>query len=320
MGPSQKRRGGGKNESVGPVFLGFNQEIDTGPPLDRPVTPRTSMCTKNQPMYFRNPWLNLPAGHAGQLVQRRPSRRPAMPACLCNRTILHVSGESWGDVGRDLVIKDEDVCEVGGEKFFYITPHASRLVKFIAHGAPSLPGKLPKNMTLTSSVGLQKLLQARNLVAWPASSSGEALLFADVAAPPRKQPRAKAAKLQDSPTVTVSYGDDVEKKVLVKRPAHPCDRLAIAMNAESLENVFSYLRMAPFAEESAPKKIDDRVGVWYNKQRNNFMVPFVNQDGQKGRRVKCFKDVQEAMEAAAQRADPAMLDVGVGLALLDAAP
>jgi len=130
----------------------------------------------------------------------------------------------------------------------------------------------------------------------------------------------KAAKLHDSPTLTVSYGlsGDVEKTLLVKRPAHPCDRLAIAMDAESLENVFSYLRMAPFAAAGAVRQLDDRAGVWYNKQRDNFMVPFVNEDGQK--RVKCFKDVQQAMhaaamEAAATRADPVVLHVGTDLAL-----
>ena len=47
MGTSQK--GGAKIKIFGPVFLGFRPEIDPGTPLDRPGTPRTSICTKNQP-------------------------------------------------------------------------------------------------------------------------------------------------------------------------------------------------------------------------------------------------------------------------------
>ena len=36
-------------KTFGPVFLGFNPEVDTGTPLDRRGSPGTSMCTKNQP-------------------------------------------------------------------------------------------------------------------------------------------------------------------------------------------------------------------------------------------------------------------------------
>ena len=38
-----------RTPGVGPVLLGFRQEIDPGIPLDRRGLPGTSICTKNQP-------------------------------------------------------------------------------------------------------------------------------------------------------------------------------------------------------------------------------------------------------------------------------
>ena len=173
-----------------------------------------------------------------------------MPSCLCNRNILHVSGGSWGDLGRDLVIKDDDVCEAGGQQFFHTTPHASSFAKFFAQGATGLPPNLLKNMTLTSCIGLQQLVSARNLLAWPASttSSGEALLFAEVAATLKKK------------RISVGLAGDVDKTVVVKRPSHPCDRVAIIMEAKFLDNVFAFILSAGFAGE-AEKKVDVRAGV-----------------------------------------------------------
>ena len=113
-----------------------------------------------------------------------------MPSCLCTRIIFHASGGTWGGLGRDLLIKDDDLCTIGDSKYLYITPHASSIVKFVAQGAPGMPDKLPKNMTLTSCLGLQQIIHARNEVAWPTPvSAGEALLFADVVPAPAKKPK-----------------------------------------------------------------------------------------------------------------------------------
>ena len=91
---------------------------------------------------------------------------------------------------------------------------------------------------------------ARNLVAWPAStaSSAEALVFAEVAATPKKK------------TISFGLAGDVDKTVVVKRPSHPCDRLALIMKAESLDNVFTFMRFAGFAGE-AEKKTDVPAGI-----------------------------------------------------------
>ena len=55
----KRKRGGVKMKVFGPVFVGFNQEIDPGTPLDRPGTPRTSICSKNQPVTGHPPDTNL---------------------------------------------------------------------------------------------------------------------------------------------------------------------------------------------------------------------------------------------------------------------
>ena len=124
-------------------------------------------------------------------------------------------------------------------------------------------------------------------------------MFADVVPAPAKKPKVKRAALQEEPTVKVSFGlpGEVEKTVDVKRPSHPCDRLAIRLDAEALDCVFSFLRLSGFIDVSEQKKADLPAGVWWNKQRGLYMVPHVGEDGKK--RTKCYKDLSEATEATA---------------------
>ena len=222
-----------------------------------------------------------------------------MPIALTTNVVLQAFGDEWGSMKRELVIKQEDTCIVGSAKYMWCTPHWYGLVQFVCCNAPGIDGKVPPKLSLTTSLGLKELMKLRNEAAWPATTAINvgSQLFDAVEAPPTKRARKQTEEAPATLDVLIpGVANSGPRLVKMKRPAHPCERLAIPIEPAAIEHVLLYIRMGGFDVSMKTKEgmQGKPVGVWFNKQRNVWMVP--NSDG-KG--SKCFKTLAEASAVAA---------------------
>jgi hypothetical protein len=221
-----------------------------------------------------------------------------MPAVLNTRTVLHAFGDEWGHGKRELVIATDDMVDVSSDRFMYITPHASAMVHFVAIGAPGCPEKLPKKFSLTRSTGLKLLMKLRNEAAWPQIAIQSCTLFGDTedGSKPAKKPRMRLRGEEHPSTVAIvipAFGRRGECTVAVKRPEHPCDRMAIPIVTDVMDHVLLFMHLSGFDEEvnEVARPPGTPKGVWWNKSRQCFLVPVVRPDGASSK--KSAKTVEE---------------------------
>jgi hypothetical protein len=221
-----------------------------------------------------------------------------MPAVLSTRTVLHAFGDEWGHGKRELVITTDDMVDVASEKFMYITPHASAMIHFVAVGAPGCPEKLPKKFSLTRSTGFKLLMKLRNDAAWPQVAVQSCTLFGDTEdeLQPAKKPRMRLRGDEHPATVSIvvpAFGRRAECTVEVKRPEHPCDKMAIPIVPEVMDHILLFMHLSGFDEEvtDVAKPAGTPKGVWWCRPRQCFLVPVMRPDGVLSK--KCAKTVEE---------------------------
>ena len=84
------------------------------------------------------------------------------------------------------------------------------------------------------------------------------------------------------------------RQVHVKRPVHPCDRVAIELDAVVIDHILAFIREMPF--DMAPdKKPQVSKGVWNCKVRGGFLIKYFDADAGK-RRFKFTKSEQSAVD------------------------
>jgi hypothetical protein len=254
----------------------------------------------------------------------RPAALPApsahhldgkMPAVLNTKTVLHAFGDEWGCGKRELVIATDDIVEVASEKFMYITPHASAMIHFVATGAPGFPEKLPKKFSLTRSTGLKLLMKLRNDAAWPPIATHNCTLFGDVENVSKlgKKPRMRLRGDEHPATVSIeipAFGRRAECIVAVKRPEHPCDRIAIPVAPDVMDHILLFMHLSGFDEEmhEVARPMGTPKGVWWSKQRQCFLVPVLRPDGASG--LKSVKTLEECSTILESDSMGAIADLG----------
>ena len=92
-----------------------------------------------------------------------------MPLVISTRTTVVAYGDGWGR-NKELLIKAEDVIDVGDEKFYIVKPHSSALVKFVVSGAPGFPARC-RGFSLAKATRYKELIELRNAAAWPTAAS-----------------------------------------------------------------------------------------------------------------------------------------------------
>jgi len=205
-----------------------------------------------------------------------------MPITLATIPVMQAFGDEWGDCKRELSIHPEHTCDVDGEKFLWCTPHWYALVQFVVVGAPGLCGRGHTKLSLTSSFGLRELLRLRNEAAWPATTAVVAQSLFQQAAVVEPRPK-KPRKRQPDASVTVeiqlpAVADLAARPLRVKRPSHPCERLAVPLDTGALQHILLYIHMSGFdlqkKQKVAWQDIQEKpAGAWFNKQRAVWMVP-----------------------------------------------
>jgi len=191
-------------------------------------------------------------------------------------------------------IKRELITELDGTKFVKLQPHDYGLMRIITQGSETAPKPLPKDFSLTSSIGLRTLIKLRNDAQTRELQADEAPrnpLFRSTTPQIAKRPRLsrsnlKAMRSKPEPlTITIpASGDSGVMDVQVLRPVHPRDDLWVEYDLHILSRILEYLRDEPFDTDQKSKH--DKTlpkGVWHHGE--GFLVAY-QWDG-KPRSKKC---------------------------------
>ena len=190
---------------------------------------------------------------------------------------------------------DRDVIE-SGCTFIRLCPSNSSLCALVCEDNPKAPFPTPKNFSLTCSTGLANLKKMRNraqAVSMSSTSSPEKVcsLFGDDGDTPRKRQRTlhtrdqltELRKAHDTLTVTMPLGDE-HVDIVILRPVHPNDIVAVEYNPNCIGHVLKLLREGGFDEVSYQRDTTLPKGI--RKRGMCFMVVHKRKDGTE-KFVKC---------------------------------
>ena len=142
-------------------------------------------------------------------------------------------------------VDNNHIVEVGESLFVKLPRSAAGFSKLVFHKCDQVPKPLPRNYSLTASLGyieLQKLRnekQSEDLLAQ--DQDIVPALFQQCAAPPKKK-RATRQILQDMRSKPEALELDIEGvPVKVLRPVHPRDDLCVELCAASIARVIAFL-------------------------------------------------------------------------------
>ena len=172
-----------------------------------------------------------------------------------------------GGVAALWKVHPADLVDVSGETYVRLKPYDTSLVRLIcAHAPGSAPDPVPKNYTLTASVGYRKLISLRNEAQRAALCGDEATparsLFGARSAPtPSKAPRVprQATKERRAAPSTMVVElpphdrNSTTTSVSLLRPLHPQDILCVALDTEVLDAIFGFVCGHGFDNEGAHK-------------------------------------------------------------------
>jgi len=225
-----------------------------------------------------------------------------MPVGIVWELKMSVYGSEWGeDLPKPWHVSSDDIVKVNGTSYVYLVPSSYSLAQVVTHGADGLPKPLPKNFSLTRCGGLDHLIELRNDAAWaaPPIACGLFARCQNVAEPKAKVPRRKLDSAATTVTITVpAFGDRASREIVVKRPVHPRDRLALPIEADVINHVLLYMRSAEFDCSDGFKKQSSVKGVWNNKQRNSCLVRFFD-SAKNQTRIKTVRDQEAGIQLLA---------------------
>ena len=201
------------------------------------------------------------------------------------------------------------VVDVGGALYVKLPRSATGFSKLVFHKCDQVPKPLPRNYSLTASIGYTELQQQRNqrqsddLVAQDRQNLP--CLFQACAAAPKKQ-RTTRKHIQDmrsKPDAIEIVIDGVSVKVL--RPVHPRDDLCVEMTVASVGVVVKYLQTNGFCEGNMRKHRrylhpDVPAGAWHRRSKKgteHYVVPTKTAEGKI--KYRTFADVDELRAAVA---------------------
>lgn len=199
-------------------------------------------------------------------------------------------------------VDNNHVVEVGESLFVKLPRSAAGFAKLVFHKCDQVPKPLPRNYSLTASLGyieLQKLRnekQSEDLLAQDQESVPA--VFQHCAAPPKKK-RATRQSLQEMRSKPQALELDIEGvPVKVLRPVHPRDDLCVELCAASIAHVIAFLQASGFSEGNMQKQRrqlspDVPAGVWQRTTKKGttfYLVPCKTAEGKV--KYKSYRDVE----------------------------
>lgn len=199
-----------------------------------------------------------------------------------------------------------DVIE-SGNTFVRLSPSNSSLCALVCEDNPLAPVPTPKNFSLTCSTGLATLKKMRNKAQAESMSSTSSpenacSLFGDDCDKQKKRPRTlhtrdqlnELRKAHDTLTVAMPVGGE-NVDIVVLRPVHPNDMVAVEYSANCIGHVVKLLREGGFDEVSYQRDVTLPKGI--RKRGMSFMVVHKRVDGTE-RYVTC-KTIERAIATQA---------------------
>ena len=156
-------------------------------------------------------------------------------------------------------VDNNHIVEVGESLFVKLPMSAAGFSNLVFHKCDQVPKPLPRNYSLTASLGYIELQKLRNekqsddLLAQDQASVPA--LFQQCAAPPQKKKRASRQILQEMRSKPEALELDVDGvPVKVLRPVHPRDDLCVELCAASIARVIAFLQASGFSEGNMQKQ------------------------------------------------------------------
>ena len=155
-------------------------------------------------------------------------------------------------------VTDSQTVQVGSKTFVKLPRSHCQFAPLVFHGCRTLPDPLPRNYSLSASIGYQNLVDQRNTKqAEELQDQYVALvpdLFKDIVNSPAKE-RSSRAQIKESKqapeTLVLSIEDDEEGPWTLElvKPLNSRDELAVKLDKDVINNVIKYLQHAGFSSD-----------------------------------------------------------------------
>jgi len=229
-------------------------------------------------------------------------------------TLFDIKAVGIAGFEHDLRIsRKQDVIECADGIFVKLNPRSTSLIAVVLENNPLAPSPLPKNFSLTSSVGLCTLLKMRNDT--PADSplkEKECSLFDGEAL--AKQPRRSRGdtKIMRQTHVPITIHveiDGIEHDIITLRQVLDKDLLFVKYDEESMGAALKIIRDSGFKEPRQDLAVKEK--RIYARSNGKYVVKFSKDDGTVGYKTcnsyeeaKLFKADVDAMPEGASHSSP----------------
>lgn len=190
------------------------------------------------------------------------------------------------------ISKQDDIITVDGCSFVRVSPINCSLVSLVCEGNPHAPNPVPKNFSLTKSLGLASLMKMRNTkqVAEMSADPDGCSLFGSSAKKKQKKLSRQAAMTMRNDKSAMNLEVEELGSVVVMRPIHPNDGLFVEYSDTSIGIVIKFLRESGF-DESLATTHEPSLPKGTLKRQSQFLVKYTKNDGNTGH--KSCKDLDE---------------------------
>ena len=210
-----------------------------------------------------------------------------------------------GDGKKKWHVPANQTLEVDTKTFVKLPRSHCHFASVVFHGCTAVPAPMPKNYSLSASIGYQNLVEQRNKRQAEELRANVPEIFKDLAAENFFLQGIKKAERKARPqtheTLEIEIEDDEEASWTLElvKPLNARDELAVELDPDVLNKVIKYLRHAGFSSDlqDGNKKrkgmsSETPMGIWKRKDTDGSLY-FVAKD-HNGKRRNC-KTLDDAL-------------------------